>query len=631
MKHLAKILKSGRNHFEGAHNVIPEIDPDSHSQTAADWIRKVNETARIYGWSEKQIIYYAIPKLVGHAKKWYQGRSTVDLTWYQWQKKIIKIFPDDRNYADRLAEMLSRRSRQEESLEEYFHEKARLVKMCGITGRNAVDCIVSGIFDSGVRLNAQGSSLKRPSQLLKYLRRISKRSNMTTTRRDNTLSKNEPQTTRNFDVNRSNALNKPPFNNARERTKSTLQCFNCAASGNKARSCPKPLTRCEKCFRLGHNADGCDTVAKLQPKPQANDSSAGKPNHSQNVLQITSTDKTNSKYFKSITLNGHPCGAYVDFGSQCSIIKQSLAKTLKLTGDAVGLPVIKGFGFGCISPLSKVFVTIVVDAVEADILAYVVPDHLLSTDVLIGQSLTELPTVVAYKTNDKLILYCDSSDVEKMGVFNTEDVTILGLKDIAVHTNEDYTGMLFVPGSVCMQPGNEYMLLQGLYQFHSGKGRCIILSLSTKGATLQKDKLLGRTIIMQNFEFLKSKVEHLDINVVETDQAKRADIKEPIVEEMLNIGPKVSDEERLRLLELLNRFRDCFAFNTQELGLTHITEMTLRLNDDTPVSYRPYRLPFSERAKVREMVGEWRVISQRHHKGITVGLRKPNSLSPQKE
>ncbi|CAH2108929.1 unnamed protein product [Euphydryas editha] len=140
----AKLINNNkRSTFEGAHNVIPEFDPDANSQTAADWLRKVNETAAIYKWNEKQIIYYAIPKLSGYARKWYQGQSTLNLSWRQWQRKIIKTFPDDRNYADRLYEMLERKSKREESLEEYFHDKARLVKMCGISGRNAVDCIHS--------------------------------------------------------------------------------------------------------------------------------------------------------------------------------------------------------------------------------------------------------------------------------------------------------------------------------------------------------------------------------------------------------------------------------------------------------------------------------------------------------
>lgn len=61
------------HYFEGAQNVIPKFNQDANEQSVINWIRKVNETAKIYKWSEKQITFYAIPKLASHAKKWYQG------------------------------------------------------------------------------------------------------------------------------------------------------------------------------------------------------------------------------------------------------------------------------------------------------------------------------------------------------------------------------------------------------------------------------------------------------------------------------------------------------------------------------------------------------------------------------
>ena len=47
---------------------------------------------------------------------------------------------------------------------------------------------------------------------------------------------------------------------------------------------------------------------------------------------------------------------------------------------------------------------------------------------------------------------------------------------------------------------------------------------------------------------------------------------------------------------------DCFSASETNLGLTHLGEMTINLTSDKPVSYRPYRLSQSERAKVRDKV-----------------------------
>jgi hypothetical protein len=45
-----------------------------------------------------------------------------------------------------------------------------------------------------------------------------------------------------------------------------------------------------------------------------------------------------------------------------------------------------------------------------------------------------------------------------------------------------------------------------------------------------------------------------------------------------------------------------FAVNTKELGDANVKDMQITLQDDIPVSYRPYRLAYSERNVVRGIV-----------------------------
>jgi hypothetical protein len=68
------------------------------------------------------------------------------------------------------------------------------------------------------------------------------------------------------------------------------------------------------------------------------------------------------------------------------------------------------------------------------------------------------------------------------------------------------------------------------------------------------------------------------------------------------LGPSLVQEQQAAVLELINEFRDCFALNTKELGNANVKDMHIRLIDDVPVSYRPYRLAYSVRALVREIV-----------------------------
>lgn len=610
----AKLIKGKESGtFEGAHKVIPEFDPDKNSQSAADWIKKVNDTAEIYGWSDKQIIYHAIPKLTGYAKKWYDSRSSVNLNWRQWQRQILKTFPDDRNYADRLYEMLDRKSKRDESLEEYFHDKIRLVKMCGITGRNAVDCVINGIYDNNIRLNAQGSNIKRPSQLLTYLRRISKKTNLM--RKPIQGGRMNHNDSREANTSHMGALSRPipaRNNTSQSNRHKNTRCFNCSELGHAAQACPKPILRCEKCSRLGHDAQQCPRSNDTRPPQretngQASNNSEDNKSNPKRVLHITKDETPNGKYFKQIKLNDKPWSSYVDFGSQCTLIKSKVADECNLVLDKAGLPVIKGFGSGSVIPLGRTSVTIEVDAVRADVEAYVVTDDLLNFDVLIGQSLTELPSVTVYKTNTQLTLYCDDTELNRIEVFNSSDITIEGLKNVPVRaSNSDYTGHLFVPGYVCFKDNSEYCVLQGAYQFTNGKGHIVLINFSGGPIKLHQDKILARATKLPNTNGLKENRLEVYVNSISESGPKEVPeiVKKPITMDMLNIGPKVPDAHKERLLELLNRFRNCFAFDMQELGLTDITEMTIRLSDETPVTYKPYRLPFSERALVREMVGE---------------------------
>ncbi|XP_028172046.1 serine/arginine repetitive matrix protein 2-like [Ostrinia furnacalis] len=64
-------------------NVVPEFDPKVKNQTIVTWLNKVNECAEIYGWDGKQTAHYALPKLMGTAKRWYEGQPTVMHTWVE--------------------------------------------------------------------------------------------------------------------------------------------------------------------------------------------------------------------------------------------------------------------------------------------------------------------------------------------------------------------------------------------------------------------------------------------------------------------------------------------------------------------------------------------------------------------
>lgn len=206
-------------------------------------------------------------------------------------------------------------------------------------------------------------------------------------------------------------------------------------------------------------------------------------------------------------------------------------------------------------------------------------------------------------------MYCNDSELEKINLHVTHDTTLeVGLNNLKAHTVNEHTGPLFVPGTICMKPGSEYSILQGVYQFEAGKGNILILNMSNECISFKDNKLISRVVRLPEKNAFLPNSDLLKVNNVSVSETIKSpaftEPKPPITMEMLNLGPAITEKDKTRLLQLVNDFRDCFALDSSELGVTHVTEMSIRLNDATPVCYKPYRLPFSERAKVREMIGD---------------------------
>ncbi|KAG7301251.1 hypothetical protein JYU34_014153 [Plutella xylostella] len=589
-KFIDAIGKHGRNSFNSAHDVIPTFDPNIKSQSTRAWLKKVNQISAIYKWNEKQTIFHALSKLSGLAKRWYEGLSTVDLNWKEWQRKLMKNFPDDRNYAERLAEMLDRKSRRNETLEEYFYDKATLVSHCNIKGKDAVDCIIHGIYDHNIS----------PNKLLRYMRSISHRN----ARETNPAKPMNPQKSYPTVTGRSTEHNKTRGPNNMNRT---IRCFNCSELGHASPRCPKERQKCTKCNLLGHVADYCRRDGDSWKRSS---NAANKPNDNSSVVnKIQQNEVGNAipnKYYKTIKLNGVDKSAFIDFGSQCTMIKESTFRQLNLNLELSQLPILKGFAFGSMQPLGRVFIHVCIDLVKVDVDAFVVPDEFLNCDVLIGQNLTERPEIVVHKDNTSLTLYSNDHHLCKIELYSKEKIEFQGIKDIDFICNKDLTGHVYVSGSVCFKNDEEYIVLPGVYSVLSGEGKVVAATFSNASVNLRENHLLARARILPiNIPPIIPRPS-FEVNMTDVDRHHDSihGRTSEITADLLNIGPDVKDEDRDKILKLVNEYRDCFALTIDELGKTSISEMHIRLHDESPVTYKPYRLPYSERILVRDIINQ---------------------------
>lgn len=557
-------------------NILPNFDPSTKNQRIDIWLKKVNECASVYGWDERTTTHFAMQKLQGLAKVWYEGLNSILFSWAEWQIKLQEAFPCEQNFGQTLEDMLRRKSRFTEPIEVYFYEKLALINQCDITGKRAVDCIIHGLSDKTMKSSALALRCTSPEQLLQFL--ISNKD--TTTYNDRPYNKNK-----NWSASVGSASNSQPNPKNNFKPGAGVYCYNCKERGHPYLQCPKPLIKCERCFKVGHKTEVCrenNKNNKLENIPKT---------------MCISDSNPSSKFIKEAKINGMPVEVFVDFGSEVTLIKECLLIKHKFSHDCVQ-STMKGFGNGLVKSLGNVTLEIEIDGVKATVSCKVVDDSLLDRPLLIGQSFTEQPHVIVYKDSLKLRFLDIGSEVANpktdenlsLKVSVTDDVELFGPASIKASTGDKFSGRILLSDRLIGRPNQELLVSGGLYKVEKG-----LLHVTVNPC--RNPYLLRQDMIISRAE---------KVNVVNriATETSRVPCSTVIDESSVKVGEAASEDDRQRLLKLLNQYKHCFASNLQDLGCTNVTEMSIELNDKNPIVYRPYRLSHHEREKVRNMVDE---------------------------
>ncbi|KAI5638085.1 hypothetical protein NE865_09206 [Phthorimaea operculella] len=405
------------------------------------WLRKVNECATVYGWDERTTVHFAMQKLQGLAKVWYEGLNSILYTWAEWQVKLKSAFPCEQNYGQILEEMLKRKTKFGEPIENYFYEKLAPINQCDISGKRAVDCIVHGITDRNIKTSALALNCSEPDQILQFLI-----SNKEVQSVDRNLNRNKSWGDSGSQNSKSN-LNKPP------QFSGHIFCFNCKERGHSYLQCPKPLLKCTSCNKIGHVTENCrtkpkDTAAKNEPSK----------------TMCISSLSPNAKYYKQIKVNDVKVDALIDFGSEVTLVRESLANNLGLMHDQKPLPM-TGFGKKIVYSLGSVMLKLEVDEVEASVECRVVNDLYLEKQILVGQSFTELRHITVYKDYKSLEfrrlsteLPTVDNDIEDHRLIEIKvaaDVELFGPASIRACIGTDVSGCVLLNNGVIGSPLHE--------------------------------------------------------------------------------------------------------------------------------------------------------------------------------
>lgn len=276
------------------------------------------------------------------------------------------------------------------------------------------------------------------------------------------------------------------------------------------------------------------------------------------------------------------------------MIRASDAKDITTAWNTSDLPVLRGFGNSMVHAVGKCNIEIEIDNVKAKLEVLVVPDNLLSIPLLVGQSYTEQDHIVVYKSNNELKIRNKIDKQYPISLFAGRDETIENISIIDVYSKPKYDGEIYFEQSLRQEPGKECEFPGGIIKLTNGHGQVYIKQLSQKSFPIKRDTMiLKATPAFETKEYFINRVEN--VRMIDRDQ---------ITKDILRVNQGLDEQYVSKLVELLNDYRDCFAFSIKELGCCNTSEMDIKLQDVAPVVYRPYRMAHAERAIVRDMIQE---------------------------
>lgn len=572
---------------------IPEFNPENENLSAAKWLEKINQLKAINNWDDITTIYYMQTRFAGMAQNWYHSLTTYPSSWTEWMALITKSFPDHVDYATVLRKMLGRIKEKNETMTNYYFSKMELMRTCQITGRNAVSCLIDGIVNVTIQNGARAGRYVTPESLYEEY--------LSTLRDDKFTEINHMY--QGTSGRRNLKPEQPKFREQSQQRKSDVKnvyCYNCKSKGHFHSNCPKERVECTKCHLLGHEANKC--VVRVRRRIEV--PSTGESVNILQIPQIPKSNELNTCYFIDCVINGEPMRGYVDSGCGAVTIRQSDVHKLGLKCEPASAW-LRGFAGGTVHVSFKVNVYLIVDLATANVEALVVPDSVQNVPVIVGQPFVNNDNILVvihgtqvrlFNKNEPIMSHINELLPKKIKLFARETSIIPShhIGHIAVFSDEN-VGEIYIDLQNRNIPGNFHIIPRCIINM-STCGLIPVLNSSDKDVCYEKGRVVARGFTC--YEEVNSSL----IPVMHTEVTKFKPFTFEDIKAQLNVNLDISINNNL--LKLINEYRDCFATNITETGKTNVTKMSISLTDDLPVTYRPYRMAFTEREVVREVVND---------------------------
>lgn len=373
-------------------SVIPEFDPLVDNVNM--WINVVEANAHAFGWSDQMMIYQALQKLRNTAKTWYDSlqknhTSWTAWKWQEWRATLLETFQIKRNMHSMLKTLIEMKPYDGQSLYEFYFQQKNQIDRLGLqfSEQDIISIVVGSIGDTNIITAAEAGNFRHSDDLASLLHgRIHTAIESNKTNKNNPLLLGKQHASRTFSTN--SAYKPRPVSTS---LRPQINCYRCGEAGHRRVDCSMNDTvRCNKCNILGHMEAACRSGQRSKTEKDAD------------VKRVV-VQEVKQKFYKDVTLNGRKCKAFIDMGSDCSLITSNLVKELGLKPSKLNKPVhLVGFtGSMTVEVTEAVVVNFGVDQVELIVTFYVI-NSLAGCEILVGRNFTEERSIMYTRVGDKL-------------------------------------------------------------------------------------------------------------------------------------------------------------------------------------------------------------------------------------
>lgn len=602
---LERVLSSSRA-STGTYQIMPDltktISTFSGNENASEWLDKIISMMTLHQWPDAFALETARSNLVGGALQWWHTYKQDINNFNDFTRAFRETFLQDEGLPVKWKKMSERIQRKDEALSEYYHAKVRLCKDLSLNFAETKEQILIGLYDRNICSAMLSKVHDNFNSLLHDLQNY-ERVEKARIERIKDKSEGKRQVTKVIENNRYERQEKSDTYMPRRNEEDKPLCFNCKKYGHVAKYCkfPRASITCFACKKEGHLQRNC---------PGASNREALSINYATDELK-----ENDIKYFIDAKLDGKAIRSYIDQGSKCVTLRRQDARTLDVRYDKLKNPVtIKGYGMGQVIPVGQLTAELEVDAAKAQVTVFVVPDEAQEIPLLVGQPFTEQPHVTLVKRGKTLRLFEEkmhSEEEDNLGdmvipELPTRKVTMWAKDTVVIPPN--YVG--YITLSTDLRKQKDIVIEPRFRPDNFCLPRCVTRPDKEAEVTVPLYNASSRDIIFEKGnavlrgEVCEEQDEDDFDEVVQVEDSNVRKIRSREILEASSIGNEVQGEEREMLTSLIEEYSDCFALTIKEIGCTTKAKLEIELDKNEVVTYRPYRLSYSERQVVQKKINE---------------------------